>query len=113
MAQSAPLNDVDSWSSFFEAAGVPDPERSKYANVFVENRITDRTIASLTSEHLTAMGITAIGDVLAITQRACSSSEPPVLPRLGGPVSSPDYKPPTVTAKQPQISEDMTQQVRR
>ena len=54
------------WISFLLEAGIPETELKTYAKLFVENRITEQTVLSLTSENLETLGVTVLGDKLTI-----------------------------------------------
>ena len=56
------------WDTFFVDAGIPSVEARIYAEKFVENRITDPT--DLTDQHLKDLGVTVIGDKIAIQKHA-------------------------------------------
>ncbi|KAF8561368.1 hypothetical protein P879_11269 [Paragonimus westermani] len=43
--------------------------RKTYAQIFVDHRITDTVVADLDKEHLKDMGITVVGDVIAILKQ--------------------------------------------
>ena len=70
MAQSAGSatqlkNSKAEWEEWFIAASIPAAEANQYATLCVQNRIT-RT-SDLTRDILRELGITIIGDIIAIT----------------------------------------------
>eukprot|EP00045_Choanoeca_perplexa_P006426 m.54612 g.54612 ORF g.54612 m.54612 type:complete len:240 (-) comp13636_c0_seq2:207-926(-) len=58
------------WHKFFLDAGIPESHALSYADVFVDNRITEIMLEDLTKEILAELGVAAIGDVLAIHKAA-------------------------------------------
>ncbi|VDP95535.1 unnamed protein product, partial [Echinostoma caproni] len=60
---------LSGWIDFFESAGVPPTVRKTYAQIFVDHRITDSVVADLEKDHLKDMGITVVGDIIAILKQ--------------------------------------------
>lgn len=58
------------WFNFFLEAGIPPSDAGNYAVTFTENRIQPDMMADLTKEYLSEMGITVLGDVIAILKHA-------------------------------------------
>ena len=100
------LQDEPSWAAFLKEAGIPDAEAATYADTLFKNRISERNLSSLTTQHLNGLGITVLGDVLSILQHAkektTSATNNHTLP------VSETYRPPTTSAKLPEITAEMT-----
>eukprot|EP00730_Choanoeca_flexa_P016046 TRINITY_DN7504_c0_g1_i2.p1 TRINITY_DN7504_c0_g1~~TRINITY_DN7504_c0_g1_i2.p1 ORF type:complete len:248 (+),score=82.68 TRINITY_DN7504_c0_g1_i2:66-809(+) len=58
------------WHKFFLEAGIPETHALSYADVFVDNRITEAMMDDLDKDVLAELGVAAIGDVLAIQKAA-------------------------------------------
>ncbi|XP_065520671.1 uncharacterized protein C19orf47 homolog [Lathamus discolor] len=58
------------WIQFFKEAGIPPGPAVSYAVMFVDNRIRKNMLLDLTKELMNELGITAVGDVIAILKHA-------------------------------------------
>ncbi|XP_060563852.1 LOW QUALITY PROTEIN: uncharacterized protein C19orf47-like [Ruditapes philippinarum] len=58
------------WIKFFRKAGIPAGDAANYAVTFTDNRITRAMLLDLTKEYLNDMGISILGDVIAILKYA-------------------------------------------
>lgn len=61
---------LDWWIKFFTDAGIPSFASSKYATIFYENRIQSNMLMDLDKDILKEMGISVIGDMIAILKHA-------------------------------------------
>lgn len=61
---------LDWWIQFFSDAGIPSFASSKYATIFYENRIQSNMLMDLDKDILKEIGITVIGDMIAILKHA-------------------------------------------
>ena len=58
------------WIKFFEDSGIPAGEATNYAITFTDNRISPDMLLDLNKEYLNDMGITVLGDVIAILKHS-------------------------------------------
>ncbi|KAM4611168.1 uncharacterized protein C19orf47 homolog isoform 2-T2 [Discoglossus pictus] len=58
------------WISFFKEAGIPAGPAVNYAVTFVDNRIQKNMLMDLNKEIMNELGITTVGDVIAILKHA-------------------------------------------
>ena len=54
------------WEDFLKEADIPEEEATQYAKIFKDNRIKAAVLPDLTDVLLKTLGITIIGDILAI-----------------------------------------------
>lgn len=64
------LSETPFWINFFTSAGIPAGDSAHYAIMFSDNRITKDMLLDLSKEYLTDMGISRLGDVIAILKHA-------------------------------------------
>uniref|UniRef100_A0A8D0HMI4 Chromosome 19 open reading frame 47 n=1 Tax=Sphenodon punctatus TaxID=8508 RepID=A0A8D0HMI4_SPHPU len=58
------------WIQFFKEAGIPPGPAVNYAVMFVDNRIQKNMLMDLTKEIMNELGITIVGDIIAILKHA-------------------------------------------
>ncbi|XP_030331000.1 uncharacterized protein C19orf47 homolog isoform X1 [Strigops habroptila] len=58
------------WIQFFKEAGIPPGPAVSYAVMFVDNRIRKNMLLDLNKELMNELGITVVGDVIAILKHA-------------------------------------------
>ncbi|XP_052769153.1 uncharacterized protein C19orf47 homolog isoform X2 [Mya arenaria] len=63
-------SDMSFWIGFFKEAGIPAGEAANYAVTFTDNRITRSMLMDLTKEYLNDMGLSILGDVIAVLKHA-------------------------------------------
>ena len=70
------LQVAEQWEQFFTAACIPSTKSKMYTATFVTNHITETMLPILSKDYLTDLGVTIIGDILAIIQHAKNFSQP-------------------------------------
>ncbi|PVD26151.1 hypothetical protein C0Q70_13820 [Pomacea canaliculata] len=58
------------WIRFFTDSGIPAGDATHYAVLFTDNRIQKGMLTDLTKEYLNDMGVTRLGDIIAILKHA-------------------------------------------
>lgn len=58
------------WTRFFREAGIPNKVAVMYAKIFVDNRLVMSMLPDITRDVLRDVGITAIGDIIAVLNYA-------------------------------------------
>ncbi|KAI8505658.1 hypothetical protein Bbelb_168470 [Branchiostoma belcheri] len=66
----ASQSETSTWIKFFMEAGIPAGPAASYAVTFADNRIQKTMLLDLSKEILNDMGITVVGDVIAILKHA-------------------------------------------
>ena len=102
------LRDKPEWKKFLEDAGVADTVADDYADKFVENRMTENILPSITEETLTKLTITALGDVYGILQHIKSKSSTTSSATSSASTEHDRHRPASTAAKLPEISSEMT-----
>uniref|UniRef100_A0A8D2LQT1 DUF5577 domain-containing protein n=1 Tax=Varanus komodoensis TaxID=61221 RepID=A0A8D2LQT1_VARKO len=67
---AACLPATSEWIQFFKEAGIPPGPAVNYAVMFVDNRIQKSMLMDLTKEVMNELGITIVGDIIAILKHA-------------------------------------------
>ena len=97
------LRSKEDWRQFFTDVSIPNAESEAYAEIFIKNRMTEVSVSELSREILHELGITTVGDALAIMRHAKEYSKSP--PR--GTVSTSTFTKPSAI-KPPQLVSEMT-----
>ncbi|KAI2591059.1 hypothetical protein G5576_017873 [Homo sapiens] len=58
------------WIQFFKEAGIPPGPAVNYAVMFVDNRIQKSMLLDLNKEIMNELGVTVVGDIIAILKHA-------------------------------------------
>lgn len=61
---------LSEWLQFLLDAGIPASQAAAYAVSFVENRIEKDMLDELDKDYLKELGVTILGDVIAILKQA-------------------------------------------
>ena len=80
------------WKNFFTDAGIPPAEAETYAEAFINDRIDDPS--DLTKDLLKDLGVTVVGDIIAIQKHAklISDNEQEQKPQLQPQQSQPQQQ---------------------
>ena len=100
MALSAKLSSQAAWQGYLKKAGIPDTEATTYAKALHENRIYHPE--DLNKEILKELGITIIGDQIAILKQAKQSETPTEKPTTSKANFTPHIALPRVNAEMTQ-----------
>ena len=101
------LENEHEWTGFLLEAGIPADESAQYAKIFKDNRLRATELPDLNMDLLKSLGVTVIGDALAIIRHAKSKFEAVKMEDSTVP-SQPTFKAPAAVAKLPTINADMT-----
>ena len=110
------LQVAEQWEQFFTAAGISSAESKTYASTFVTNRIMETMLPTLSKDYLIDLGVTIIGDILAISSNMpkVSLNHPLRLPQQPSLAQFPQCPPESFNKQPPirpaEISLDMTNQ---
>lgn len=69
------ISETSYWLKFFTEAGIPPSDATGYAITFTDNRIKEAMIPDINKEYLRDMGITIMGDIIAILKHTKIVSE--------------------------------------
>lgn len=70
LVRMSSISDTSVWLKFFTEAGIPAGDATNYAITFTDNRIKMDMLLDLNREYLRDMGITVMGDIIAILKHA-------------------------------------------
>ena len=97
---------IDSdWREFFVEAGIPEPDCTQYATTFVKNRITEKSMQTLTDAHLNGLEIHVLGDRLAILALAQTHSTEKTHSVVASDVT---FRPASASVRLPTVVSNMT-----
>uniref|UniRef100_A0A182M129 SAM domain-containing protein n=1 Tax=Anopheles culicifacies TaxID=139723 RepID=A0A182M129_9DIPT len=102
-----PTPTAATWVKFFTNANIPSPAAATYAHVFVENRIQLDMLMDLNKEYLREMGITTMGDIIAILRHARKVHEQSARDRVLS-VPDADVCPPVATVSATQSTSSVS-----
>ena len=95
------LESEPEWTGFLVEAGIPADESARYAKFFTENRLRATELPDMNMDLLKSLGVTVIGDALAIIRHAKSKA---VKTEDSTVSSQPTFKAPSTLAKLPTLS---------